>query len=386
MYRRGDRLPGATGQHVRRIDGDAGHRCRQRDFGQQRLRHFRLWRVHPHRRQPDRLDASAPRRWATLAMASVSTSSGGDTIGGAAGAGNVISGNMANGVDLAGAGANGNAVAGNLIRHRHYRHRGDRQRHGRRRARSRHTGNTIGGLTATPGTGAGNVISGNDGPVSATAAGRPHRRQLDRHRRRRHRGPGQHQRRRFCLPERRHDRRHVGWGGQRHLRQHSDGVEITGTGTTGNLVAGNLHRHRRHRHRPPSPTAPTAWRSTPAARTTRLAARRRRRRRQRHLRQHGDGVEIDVSGTSDNVVAGNLIGTDMTGEHALGNTDDGIYLANTTGNTIGGPTAASRNVIAADGLRGIELDSANSEPGRGQLHRHRRHGQHGHGGRSQWDL
>ena len=61
-----------------------------------------------------------------------------------------------------------------------------------------------------------------------------------------------------------------------------------------------------------------------------------------------------------NVVAGNLIGTDVTGEIALGNTDDGIYLAHTTGNTIGGPTAASRNIIAADGLRGIEFDSANS--------------------------
>ena len=50
----------------------------------------------------------------------------------------------------------------------------------------------------------------------------------------------------------------------------------------------------------------------------------------------------------------------MTGEIALGNTNDGIHLSSTTGNTIGGPTAASRNIIAADGLRGIELDSANS--------------------------
>ncbi len=76
----------------------------------------------------------------------------------------------------------------------------------------------------------------------------------------------------------------------------------------------------------------------------------------------GEGVEINGAGggVTGNVVAGNLIGTDVSGENALGNTDDGIYLANTTGNTIGGPTSASRNVIAADGLRGIELDSANS--------------------------
>ena len=76
----------------------------------------------------------------------------------------------------------------------------------------------------------------------------------------------------------------------------------------------------------------------------------------------GEGVEINGAGggVTGNVVAGNLIGTDVSGENALANTDDGILLSSTNGNTIGGPTAASRNVIAADGLRGIELDSANS--------------------------
>jgi hypothetical protein len=74
----------------------------------------------------------------------------------------------------------------------------------------------------------------------------------------------------------------------------------------------------------------------------------------------GEGIEISGATAINNVVAGNLIGTDETGEVAVGNTDDGILLSSSTGNTIGGPTAASRNVIAADGLRGIELDSANS--------------------------
>ena len=74
----------------------------------------------------------------------------------------------------------------------------------------------------------------------------------------------------------------------------------------------------------------------------------------------GDGVEITGSTATGNIVEGNLIGTDSTGEAALGNTLDGIRLTSATGNTIGGPTAASRNVIAADGLRGIELDNANS--------------------------
>ena len=74
----------------------------------------------------------------------------------------------------------------------------------------------------------------------------------------------------------------------------------------------------------------------------------------------GDGVELNGSTATANVVEGNLIGTDYTGESALGNTLDGIRLTNSTGNTIGGPTSASRNVIAADGLRGIELDGASS--------------------------
>ena len=74
----------------------------------------------------------------------------------------------------------------------------------------------------------------------------------------------------------------------------------------------------------------------------------------------GDGVEISGTGATGNVVEGNLIGTDASGENALGNTDDGILLSSAPGNTIGGPTSASRNVIAADGLRGIEFDGANS--------------------------
>ncbi len=74
----------------------------------------------------------------------------------------------------------------------------------------------------------------------------------------------------------------------------------------------------------------------------------------------GEGVEISGSGATGNTVEGNLIGTDASGENPLGNTADGILLSGTTENTIGGPTAASRNVIASDGLRGIEFAGANS--------------------------
>ncbi len=74
----------------------------------------------------------------------------------------------------------------------------------------------------------------------------------------------------------------------------------------------------------------------------------------------GNATGINATGGGGDLIAGNLIGTDVTGENALANTGDGIYLSDTSGNTIGGSTVAGRNVIAADGLRGIEFDSANS--------------------------
>ena len=84
-----------------------------------------------------------------------------NTIGGtAAGAGNLISGNTSDGVEITGAAATGNAVEGNLI--------GTDLTGTVAIANATGveidtgaSGNTIGGLTATPGTGAGNVISGN---------------------------------------------------------------------------------------------------------------------------------------------------------------------------------------------------------------------------------
>ncbi len=59
------------------------------------------------------------------------------------------------------------------------------------------------------------------------------------------------------------------------------------------------------------------------------------------------GVDISDPGTSNNVVLGNLIGTDVTGTNAIGNADFGIGLwSGASGNVIGGTTAAARNVIS----------------------------------------
>lgn len=67
---------------------------------------------------------------------------------------------------------------------------------------------------------------------------------------------------------------------------------------------------------------------------------------------------VDFGGTCrGNVVLGNLIGTDATGESYLGNELYGVYLPDTcTGNRIGGDSAAGRNVISGNDFRGVFLD------------------------------
>ncbi|MDQ6810141.1 MAG: hypothetical protein M3Z64_12075, partial [Verrucomicrobiota bacterium] len=69
------------------------------------------------------------------------------------------------------------------------------------------------------------------------------------------------------------------------------------------------------------------------------------------------GIAIQDNG---NVVQGNFIGTDITGTAKVGNLGDGIvvgglYGLKTTGVTIGGTTAAARNVISGNGATGINL-------------------------------
>lgn len=56
------------------------------------------------------------------------------------------------------------------------------------------------------------------------------------------------------------------------------------------------------------------------------------------------------------IIQGNYIGTDASGAEPLGNEVDGIILfGNTTDNWIGGPGAAARNVISANGEDGVNI-------------------------------
>ena len=73
------------------------------------------------------------------------------------------------------------------------------------------------------------------------------------------------------------------------------------------------------------------------------------------------GVVITGLPATGNVVKGNYIGTDVTGTLDRGNGQDGVRIsADAASNTIGGSTAADRNVIAGNNDDGVEINLANS--------------------------
>jgi len=70
----------------------------------------------------------------------------------------------------------------------------------------------------------------------------------------------------------------------------------------------------------------------------------------------GNGLNGIVSSGNNNIVLGNYIGTDVTGNADLGNAQSGVVLSNSfNGLTVGGTTAAARNVISGNNLHGVSL-------------------------------
>ena len=75
-----------------------------------------------------------------------------------------------------------------------------------------------------------------------------------------------------------------------------------------------------------------------------------------------DGVFIGASGTSNNTVSGNYIGTDVTGMVALGNSDRGVRIdSGAQFTTIGGTSPGERNVISGNIGGGIGIDGPGSD-------------------------
>jgi titin len=71
------------------------------------------------------------------------------------------------------------------------------------------------------------------------------------------------------------------------------------------------------------------------------------------------GVIISGSGTTGNLVEGNYIGTDATGGYNVGNGVDGVDIqSGASSNVIGGTTPFARNVISANVLLGVWITSS----------------------------
>ena len=68
-----------------------------------------------------------------------------------------------------------------------------------------------------------------------------------------------------------------------------------------------------------------------------------------------DGMAV----ASNNLIEGNYIGTDVTGTMALGNSVDGVELAASVGNAIGGAAAAG-NLISANKGQGVDIQTGSN--------------------------
>jgi len=69
-----------------------------------------------------------------------------------------------------------------------------------------------------------------------------------------------------------------------------------------------------------------------------------------------------------NVIAGNLVGTDITGTVDIGNTGRGVAIRGSDGNTVGGSAAGVRNVVSGNDSDGVYIsDGAMNSAVRGNL-------------------
>ncbi|HEV3204654.1 MAG TPA: right-handed parallel beta-helix repeat-containing protein [Gemmataceae bacterium] len=77
----------------------------------------------------------------------------------------------------------------------------------------------------------------------------------------------------------------------------------------------------------------------------------------------GDGVHIHGPGASNNVIQGNYIGTDISGQNPLGNAGQGVFPHNgATNNLIGGTSAGAGNVISFNAFQGVLSNDTQGNP------------------------
>jgi titin len=82
----------------------------------------------------------------------------------------------------------------------------------------------------------------------------------------------------------------------------------------------------------------------------------------------GDGVEVSGSGTDDNMVEGNYVGLNAAGGVSLGNGQNGVGIdSGASNNTVGGGAAGAGNVVSGNGMNGVEIGGGSSNQVAGNL-------------------
>jgi hypothetical protein len=74
----------------------------------------------------------------------------------------------------------------------------------------------------------------------------------------------------------------------------------------------------------------------------------------------GSGIRA-MTGSTGTTVQGNFIGTDAGGTLALGNGVNGVLLSGSSGNLVGGLSGKVKNLIAFNGSSGVKIDTANAD-------------------------
>ena len=219
---------------------------------------------------------------------------GANTIGGsAAGAGNVISDNTTFGVQLSGLGADGDVVEGDLIGTDATGSVAEPNGQDGVELDSEALNNTIGGVTSTPGTGAGDIISGNSGA----------------------------------------------------------GVLLTGTATINNVIEGDLiGTNAAGTAAIPNVDGVVIVAGAMETEIGGVSA------GEGDVISGNTAEGISISGTADvgSLIQGDDIGTDSSGISPLGNGDCGIVIGNSD-NQVGGSSPGSGNVIGSNTNAGVSI-------------------------------
>jgi len=132
-----------------------------------------------------------------------------------------------------------------------------------------------------------------------------------------------------------------------------DGVYLFNSGATGNLVQGNLVGTNAAGTLAVPNTLAGVTISGGVGNTvggTTAAARNL-------VSGNADAGICIISNAIDNIVQGNYVGVDVTGIADLGNAGPGVFIANSSDNTIGGAATGASNLIAFNHKAGIDLAS-----------------------------